>query len=235
MKIFYVRHGEPTYDPDELTPQGVIQANALSNRLSKIDFDVIYSSTSNRAYQTGEPTAQKLNKEIIQLDFANEKYAWKYFRVKNEEDKYNWACAVDWTRELFASAEIRDMGDKWYEHPAFKDTNFERGIKHIYDEVDKFMLSLGYEHLRYTGKYKVVSKTPKNIALFAHAGFGEAFLSCLLDIPYPQLCTHFDMCHTGMSVISFSEKNGISIPCIKMFSADSHLYHENVKCVGIDY
>ncbi len=234
MKLFYIRHGEPTYNPDELTPQGHIQAKALSERLAKIDFDQLYSSTSNRAYQTGEPTAQKLGKEIIQLDFANEKYAWRDFTVATEEGK-RWACAVDQVKELFASEEVRALGDKWYEYPAFKETNFESGIKRVYDEVDKFMFSLGYEHLRYTGKYKVVGKTPNKIALFAHAGFGQAFFSCLLDIPYPQICTHFDMYHTGMSVISFDEKNGICIPCVRMFSADSHLYHENVKAQGIDY
>ena len=193
MRLFYIRHGEPTYNPDELTPQGKIQAEALCKRLSKVDFDVIYSSTSNRAYQTALPTAQKLGKEIIQLDFANEKYAWNDFKAKNEDEKYTWACAVEWTRQLFASKEVRDMGDKWYKHPAFKDTNFEEGIKRVYEQTDNFMLNLGYKHLRYEGKYKVVDKTPKNVAFFAHAGFGQAFFSCLLDIPYPQFCTHFDI------------------------------------------
>ena len=41
------------------------------------------------------------------------------------------------------------------------------------------------------------------VALFAHQGFGLAFLSCLLDIPYPQMSTDFDMSHTGVTAIHF--------------------------------
>jgi broad specificity phosphatase PhoE len=52
MLFFYVRHGDPTYNPDELTPLGHRQAEAVAKRLSLYGIDKIYSSTSNRAYLT---------------------------------------------------------------------------------------------------------------------------------------------------------------------------------------
>ena len=96
-------------------------------------------------------------------------------------------------------------------------------------ELTAFMESLGYVHDRYTGKYRAVAPNDDRVALFAHQGFGLAFLSCLLDIPYPAFSTHFDMCHTGVTVIDFSaDENGMCIPKILTLSNDSHLY-----CKGI--
>ena len=48
----------------------------------------------------------------------------------------------------------------------------------------------------------------KRVALFAHQGFGLAFLSRVLGIPYPMFSTQFDMGHSGMTVIEFKDENG---------------------------
>jgi probable phosphoglycerate mutase len=74
----------------------------------------------------------------------------------------------------------------------------------------------------------VLSHSNKRIALFAHQGFGLAFLSALLDIPYPMLSTHFDICHTGMTVIEFADNGGFSVPKVLTLSSDSHLYREGL-------
>ena len=56
--------------------------------------------------------------------------------------------------------------------------------------------------------------------------FGLAFLSTLLDIPYPEFCMHFDMGHTGMTVIDFTPADGIVIPRVLTLANDSHLYKD---------
>ena len=63
MIFYYVRHGDPIYDPDSLTELGHKQAEALSKRFSLYGLDEIYSSTSIRAQQTAEPTCKLLHKE----------------------------------------------------------------------------------------------------------------------------------------------------------------------------
>lgn len=72
----------------------------------------------------------------------------------------------------------------------------------------------------------MVFPSDKRIALFAHEGFGKAFLSCLFDLPYPYVCNNFDLCHTGVTVIEFNDNNGYSIPKLKQLSTTSHLYAE---------
>ena len=113
-------------------------------------------------------------------------------------------------------------------HQIFKDSNVESGLKRIYTETDKLFASFGYEHEQYTGRYKVVNPSNKKIALFAHEGFGLVFLSCLLDIPYPTYCTRFNLSHTGMTVIEFTDNNGWAIPRVLTHSSDSHLYREGL-------
>lgn len=227
MIFYYIRHGDPIYDPDSLTPLGTRQAEALAKRLALYGLDKIYCSTSNRAFLTAKPTCELLNKEAVQLDFANEGYAWRDLTVEKEDGSgKRWLFHDQKSKDRFNTKEIRDLGDRWYDAPGFE--QYEAGINRVYNEADAFFASLGYEHIRYTGKYKVTRANDERVALFAHQGFGLAFISCILDIPYPTFSTHFDIGHSDMTVIEFAEKDGYCIPKILTYSSDSHLYREGL-------
>ncbi len=229
MILYYIRHGDPIYDPDSLTPLGIRQAEAVSKRLALYGLDKIYSSTSNRAKLTAKPTCELLKLEPELLDFANEDYAWDDFTIKNgDNSEENWLFEDKETIDLFNTKAIRDLGDNWYNAPQFSAYNYKKGIDRIYKEADAFLKSLGYEHIRFTGKYKVKHPNNQRIAFFAHQGFGLAFLSCILDIPYPMFTTHFDLCHSGMTVIEFEENGDYTVPKILTLSSDSHIYREGL-------
>ena len=226
MLFFYIRHGDPIYNPDSLTPLGQEQARAVAKRLCLFGLDRIYASSSNRAKQTAEPTCQLLKKEMTVCDWANENLAWQELTVLNEQGNRLWGFQDKKTVELFNKKEVRDLGADWYNHPALQ--SFKNGTERINREVDQFLLSLGYRHDRENGRYEVVNSNSERVALFAHQGFGLMFLSSLLDIPYPVFSTHFDMGHSGMSVIDFSEKDGYVYPRVLQLSNDSHLYREGI-------
>ena len=228
MLLFYIRHGNPIYDPDSLTPLGERQAEAVAKRLALYGIDEIYASSSNRAKQTAVPTCEILRKEMTVLDWCNEHYAWLDLAVPLENGKRNWAFCSPKYKELFNSREVREMGMEWYQHPAFADTHFGDGIKRIGGEVEHFIRTLGYVHDAEKCGYFAEQPNERRVALFAHQGFGLAFLSLLLDIPYPVFCTHFDMSHTGMSVIEFPDQEGIVYPKLLQLSNDSHLYREGL-------
>lgn len=225
MTFYYIRHGEPIYNPDSLTELGHRQADALSKYFLQIGLDKIYSSTSNRAIQTAEPTCKALGLKAELLDFANEDYAWKDFSIANGSGK-KWLFQSDKAMMLFSDKSIKEMGFEWYKHPKLVDYHYEKGMERVYNECDDLFYRLGYRHERYSGKYKVVFSNDRKVALFAHEGFGKAFLSCLLDIPYPYVCNHFEMYHTGVTIIKFNDNGGYSIPQLKQFSAIPHLYAE---------
>ena len=72
MLLFYIRHGDPIYNPDSLTPLGHRQAEAISKRFAVYGLDEIYSSPSTRAKQTAQPTCEVLKKEPTILDWCYE-------------------------------------------------------------------------------------------------------------------------------------------------------------------
>ena len=228
MLLYYIRHGDPVYDPDHLTELGARQAEAAGRRLAMHGIDKIFASTSQRAIDTAKPLSEILKKDITLLDFCNESYAGRDFGVTNREGKRRFAFMDPDTVELFVSDEVRAMGRRWYEHPAFANENFAEGVARVDRETDALLASLGYEHDRKRSMYRAVKPNNDRIALFAHAGFGMAFLSSVLDIPYPEYSSHFDMCHSGMTVIEFTGEGEYVIPKMLMLSSDSHIYREGL-------
>lgn len=229
MLLYYVRHGDPTYNPDALTPLGRRQAEAIGKRLALLGVDRIFASTSTRAVQTAQPAAEMLGLEITQMDFAHENHAWNQLCVTDEQGRRTWAFCHPATRRLWASEAVRALGDQWYTHPALEPYHFEQGIERIRTHADEWLASLGYEHDHHAHMYRAVRPNDERIAFFAHEGFGLAFLSCVLDIPYPLFCQHFGIGHTGMTVIEFQDVGeGYAIPKALTMAGDGHLYAEGL-------
>ena len=148
MLIFYVRHGDPIYDPDSLTPLGKRQAEAVAKRLAYGGIDTVYSSTSIRARETAAPTCEILKREPILLDWAKETHVWREFSFDVSYGR-EWFQRIPEERRFLASNEIRELGMKWYEHPRYKDNpTFKSGMERVERETDAFLAHLGYEHDR---------------------------------------------------------------------------------------
>jgi len=233
MLLFYVRHGDPIYSPNSLTPFGHRQAEAVGRMLSQYRINEIYASTSERAKLTAKPLCEITKKEMKLLDFANEDHVWRDLVCYSEaKECYTWLFYDPKTKELFHTPEIRELGQRWYEHPDFKDEkylnkDYKAGIERVQTESDKFLETLGYKRVA-DGKYEVVSDNNSRVALFAHQGFGIAFLSCVLGIPYPMFASHFDIFTSGVTVIEFSNVNGFAYPKVLEHSSSAHLYKENL-------
>ena len=215
MLLYYIRHGDPIYDPDSLTPLGQEQAKALAKRLIVHGVDRVYSSPSNRALQTAKPLCDLLRKEITVCDWADEGLAARDFMIPGA----SWCFYDTHVLELFRSPEVRALQERWYEHPELAQYRFADGVRRVNAAVDDFFLSLGYRHDRENARYETVTPNRDRVALFAHQGFGICFFSSMLDIPYPMFSTHFDFGHSSMSVVNFEERGNIGnafvLFCIK--------------------
>src|SRR3989344_1640939 len=82
MKITLIRHGESAHDTenryggsynDSLTDKGRHQAKEVSERLSRKGIEVVYSSTLNRAKETAEIIAKKLDRSVQQVESFRER------------------------------------------------------------------------------------------------------------------------------------------------------------------
>lgn len=228
MILYYVRHGDPIYNPDSLTPLGHRQAEAVAKRLALHGIDEIYSSSSTRAIMTSQPTCEILGKEATVLDWCHEREAAKHFWFDSGNGERGWVFAQPSYIERFASKEVVDLGAKWYDHPDFASRTFKEGIEQTRKHAFDFLAQLGFEYDEQKGMYKCTAKDNKRIALFAHQGMGLLLLSIISLIPYPTFSTRFDMTHTGVTVIEFPEKDGYVLPRILTLSDMSHIYREGL-------
>ena len=164
-----------------------------------------------------------MKKPIELLDFANEGHAWRELTIQ-VGDRLTWLYYSRLGKEILRSPEIMAMGFDWYKHPAFEGYEYGRGLDRIRSACDGLFATLGYEHEDFRGRYKAVKPTDERVALFAHEGFGVAFLSAVMDIPYPIVASHFLMRTTGVTAISFQEgADGYAIPRIRSFNSEAHL------------
>lgn len=228
MILYYVRHGSPTYNPDDLTPLGRRQAEAVARRLSQFGIDRVFSSPSNRAVLTARPLCEITHLEPTILDWCNESHAYSEMSVPDGHGHRQWSWQNETFARLFNSADVRALGDKWYEHHAFSEyPQFGEGVRRVNRETDAFFASLGYEHDRSSCTFKAVRHNDERIALFAHEGFSKMFMGALLDIPYPIVSTRLEIGHSMVSVIEFRPfPDGVVIPRVLEYSNDSHLYRE---------
>ncbi len=227
MLLYFIRHGDPIYFPDSLTDLGHKQAIALSKKLSTLNFSQIYTSTSERAILTAKPTCEALGMDYIPLAWCDERYAGEELMGYDSKNEKHFLFTCDNYQKLFVSNEIERLGDKWYTHKAFENMKCQQGMERISTETYRFIESLGYKHNKEERNYEVARANDDRIALFAHAGFGSVFLSCLLDIPYPMFSSRFVMSHSTVTVIEFPN-NEVSVPRVLTFSNDSHLLKNNL-------
>lgn len=227
MLFYFIRHGDPIYNPDSLTEKGKEQAEALAVRLERAGIDKIYASSSVRAIQTAEPLAKRLGKDIEILDWCNENYTFREFSIE-ENGERRWIFQSPQLLKLFLSDEVLSLGHKWFKHSAFKGTQCEQGIIRIARNSDDFFRSLGYIHNAKERFYEASEPNEMRIALFAHEGFSHVFLPYVLDLPYP-VFARFEYGHTGMSVIDFrTYSGGMTFAKLMQYSNDSHLYKEGL-------
>lgn len=72
MKIHIVRHGEPDYSIDSVTPKGAREVQLLADRLSAESISAFYVSPLGRAQATAAPTLKKMGRTAETLDWLRE-------------------------------------------------------------------------------------------------------------------------------------------------------------------
>ncbi len=222
MLLFIVRHGKPTYEPDELTPEGWAQARTCAPRFARHGLDKIYASPMIRAQQTAQPTAEALGMEINIEPWMSEALAWEAFRAPCG-DGYRWAFDVD-RRNLLTPECIRPENyEKWYELPPFEQIDGKKAYQRVCDASDGFFAKLGYE--RDGALYRVTKPNEDRIAAFCHQGFGTIWLSHICNIPPHLYWARFAMSYTAVSAVYFENTpDGITYPRILCLSDLSHIY-----------
>ena len=179
MKLLIVRHGDPDYSIDSLTPKGWREAELLSERLSKMEIDAFFCSNLGRARDTAAPTLKKMNREAEICDFLSEFDASVV--LPNGEPKVNcWDLMPDYWTKI----------DKFYQKDGWLDTELMKSgpaaerYRWVTEGLDGILDRFGYH--RDGNLYRTEGGNRKTIVLFCHFGVGCVLLGHLLGIsPVP--------------------------------------------------
>ena len=227
MLLFIVRHGDPIYNPDSLTPKGHLQAKALAKRFGMHGLDKIYASPLIRAQQTAQPTAELLGLPIKIEEWTSEVLAADSFHLDRHDGSRGWIFHQNPT--VLKNDLSHTLVDNWYEAECFKgyDKDFKGGYERIKNASDEFLARHGYK--REGSVYKITNPNEERIAVFCHQGFGVTWLSHLLGIPPHIFWTSFDLTHSSVTVLNFENfENGLTSPLCLQLSDMSHIFADRL-------
>lgn len=227
MLLYVIRHGDPIYDPDTLTPKGKLQATAMGKRLAIHGLDRVFVSPNGRARETCQPACDLLGLTPTVEAWTSEDLTWRDFSRVDEKGRRYWSFMIP--GHLLRS-DPAALSDKWYESRFFDETNAKAGYERVQREADAFLARLGYE--RHGDVYRITSPSEERMALFCHQGFGLTFLSHLLGIHPVRFWTSFDITHSGLTILRFANHpDGMTVPTCLTLSDMSHIAREGLPLV----
>ena len=222
MKLLIIRHGDPNYEIDSLTEQGVIEAELLSKKLCKMDIKDFYVSPLGRAQKTASYTLEKMGRQAETLDWLRE--------FPPQIDKPNEAKSICWDwlpKDWLDIPEFHDV-NKWFTVGPMKDANVEAAYEKVCKGLDELLAKHGY--VRNGLRYDAVSPNEDTIVLFCHFGLECILLSHLINIS-PMLLWH-GACAAPTSItklITEERERGIAYFRMGCFGDVSHLYVADVE------
>lgn len=218
MKLLIIRHADPDYSIDNLTPIGKIEAEMLSERLVKTDIKAYYVSPLGRAQATIAPTLAKLGRTATTLDWLRE---FPITVVRGGDTRV--ACCWDWLPEVWTKEEDFYDRNKWFTKSPFAEAGVAKEYKKVTDGLDALLAKHGYE--REGGYYKATAPNEDTIALVCHFGLGSMLISHLIGVS-PMVIWHgFCAAPSSVTTINTEErKEGIASFRIASFGDTTHLY-----------
>lgn len=218
MKLLIVRHADPDYTIDSLTPTGWKEARLLSDRLTKLDVRAFYVSPLGRAKDTASFTLEKLGRTATECDWLKE-FPTRIFRPDREKDSITW----DWLPEDWTKLPQFFDKDLWHTPDVMVQGHVGEEYTYVTSHLDQLLASHGYE--REEGYYRAVCPSHDRIVLFCHFGVGCVIISHLLGIS-PMALWH-GVCAAPSSVttlVTEERRKGIAAFRMLSFGDTSHLY-----------
>lgn len=217
MKLLIVRHGDPDYSIDSLTPTGWEEARLLAERLGKLDIGAIYCSPLGRARDTARPTLELLGREAQICPWLRE------FPPRVTKPDGHGKVAWDWLPQDWTGRDYFFDRDRWTDAPEFRDAGVRAEYELVCRELDALIARHGYR--REGNRYRAESPNGDTVVLVCHFGLECVLLSHLLNCS-PMIFWH-GACAAPSSVttlITEERRPGCAYFRMSAFGDTSHLY-----------
>ena len=211
MRLIIIRHAEPDYEHDTITPKGRREAEILADHLSEIKADSVYVSPLGRARATAAPYLEKTGKTATVIDWLEE-VPNRIDRPDDDTKKnivWDW-LPQDWTKE----ADFYDI-NKWAKDERLADGEVLEKYKEITDGFDALLKDHGY--VRKGNIYLAERANTDTLLFFCHFGLQCVLLSRLFNIS-PMILWH-SVCAAPASITTVvTEERRKGIASFRMLS-----------------
>lgn len=199
MKLLMIRHGEPDYEHDSLTPKGWKEADLLADRISKLKVSGFYCSPLGRARDTAAATLRRMGRKAEICGWLRE-FPASIVRPDTGRRGIAWDLLPGfWTRR-------KDLYDRdgWYDDPVMRTGGVRELYRAVADGLDAVLASHGYERAGMC--YRVTKANCDTIVFFCHLGVSCTMLGHLLGIPAPVLWQGIFLAPTSVTTLVTEER-----------------------------
>ena len=207
MLIYFVRHGDPDYPNNCITPLGHRQAQACAARLVGHGITAVYSSGMGRAVQTAAYIGEALALPVTELAFIHEITTGLPGLTGEEEKRLNpWYGA-----DLQIKAGIDFGAQDWEQSPLWGQGNrFKESYYRVVDGFDRWIEeALGY---RREGPYyrclRGEDRCEDRPLIVAHGGSISCLMAHFFNVHPLVVTSHIHMRCTGITVFEWHEEKG---------------------------
>lgn len=218
MKLMIVRHADPDYSIDSLTPVGWEEARLLAERMAKLDITDFYVSPLGRARDTASLTLEKMDRKAEVCPWLREFEAPIY-----KPDSPKPGCTWDWLPQDWTVEPRYYDPDRWTEPEVMQAGDVAGQAEWVASNLDAVLAAHGYE--RDGNLYRAVRPNTDTLAFFCHFGVECVMLGHLLHVS-PMVLWH-GMCAAPSSVTILNteeRRKGIVSFRMSTFGDTSHLY-----------
>ena len=224
MRILIIRHGDPNYDIDALTMQGVKEAAALAERMKNEKVNAVYCSPLGRAVMTAEPTLRALGMKAKRCDWLRE---FGYARVKlpyMEADSICW----DLLPEFVNTCEGIYSPTAWRELDFIKSSDLLTHYDSVCERLDATLAHHGYERDGYN--YRAVKPNHDTIVMFCHYGITSVLLAHLMNCsPYTFWQNAVTLPSSVTTIYTEEREEGRASMRVASIGDLSHLYAAGIE------
>lgn len=222
MKILIVRHGDPDYELDSLTPKGFREAEFLAQKLAQQDIKDFYVSPLGRAKATAACTLNKMNRNAKECMWLREFQANIYRPDAEGREIITW----DWLPQDWMEEERFFQYDHWFEPDILQAGKVKEQYDWVVENLDQLLKEHGY--MRSGHFYQAMNANNDTIVFFCHFGVECVLLSHLLNISPMVLWHHLCAAPSSVTtVVTEERRKGIAAFRMLSFGDTSHLYKNN--------
>jgi len=219
MRLLLIRHGDPDYVLDSLTPAGFREAEMLSERIAPMDVAEYYVSPLGRAKATAEPTLKKAGRTASERIWLQE-FAIPVARPDLQGPSHvpwDW-LPQDWLQDPRFLDPVR-----WKENEIFRAGNVGRFYDLVTGAFDDVLAEHGY--VREGLYYRAKRPNAETLVFFCHFGTSCVLLSHLMNVSPMVLWHGTCMAPASVTTVYTEERRpGIAYFRAAAIGDTSHLY-----------